>query len=174
MVGIAVRSYRNAAVRVDAVKVRCASDRDFRASTRDRRRSVARRAARSGWKNVRSTAQALVRDAGIVLSRSPLRRERREFTPCKAPGQADHPPPYDPPLGIAARQMLELQGLTVDRVVLHHIHPRAPDKSLVPPAYGENLAVLPASALDMFTTRIVSGAGAPFTRHSGPVRGDRL
>jgi len=55
--------------------------------------------------------------------------------------------------------MLDLQGMTVDRIVVHDIHPRASDKSLVPPTYGEQLVSLPPSGMAMFTARIVQALG---------------
>jgi hypothetical protein len=55
--------------------------------------------------------------------------------------------------------MIDLQFLTIDRLVIHHINPRAPDKGYVAPTYGAQLVALPPSGLDMFTKRIAQALG---------------
>ena len=55
--------------------------------------------------------------------------------------------------------MIDLQLLTINRLVIHHINPRGPDKDYVAPTYGGQLAALPKSGLDMFTKRIAQALG---------------
>ncbi len=55
--------------------------------------------------------------------------------------------------------MLDLQLLTINRLIIHHINPRGPDKSYVAPTHGGQLAALPRSGLDMFTKRIAQALG---------------
>jgi hypothetical protein len=55
--------------------------------------------------------------------------------------------------------MIDLQLLTIDRLVIHHINPRAHDKSYVAPTYGAQMVALPPSGLDMFTKRIAQALG---------------
>lgn len=55
--------------------------------------------------------------------------------------------------------MIDLQVLTINRLVIHHINPRSSDKSYIPPTYGTQLVALPKSGLDMFTKRIAQALG---------------
>ncbi len=55
--------------------------------------------------------------------------------------------------------MIDLQLLTINRLVIHHINPRGPNKEYVAPTYGDQLAALPKSGLDMFTKRIAQALG---------------
>ena len=55
--------------------------------------------------------------------------------------------------------MIDLQLLTIERLVIHHINPRGVDKAYVPPGYGSHLVALPKSGLDMFTKRIAQALG---------------
>jgi 37-kD nucleoid-associated bacterial protein len=55
--------------------------------------------------------------------------------------------------------MIDLQLLTIERLVIHHINPRAGDKSYIAPTYGTQLVALPPSGLDMFTKRIAQALG---------------
>lgn len=55
--------------------------------------------------------------------------------------------------------MIDLQLLTIHRLVIHHINPRAHDKGYVGPTYGAQLVTLPPSGLDMFTKRIAQALG---------------
>lgn len=55
--------------------------------------------------------------------------------------------------------MIDLQLLTIDRLVIHHINPRGHDKGYVAPTYGAQLVSLPPSGLDMFTKRIAQALG---------------
>lgn len=55
--------------------------------------------------------------------------------------------------------MLQLDLLNVERVVVHHINRRGPERALIPPSYSEELVPLADGALDMFNKRIVSSLG---------------
>jgi hypothetical protein len=55
--------------------------------------------------------------------------------------------------------VLDLQLLTISRLVMHHIPKRAPDKSYIAPTYGTRLATLPPTGVDMFTKRIAQSLG---------------
>jgi hypothetical protein len=55
--------------------------------------------------------------------------------------------------------MIDLQLLTINRLVIHHINPRTHDKTYIAPTYGAQLVALPQSGLDMFTRRIAQSLG---------------
>lgn len=55
--------------------------------------------------------------------------------------------------------MLNLDLLTIDRLVIHSIHPRAPDRSQVAPQLSDALVQIPDDAKDMFIRRLSKALG---------------
>ncbi|HIH2622137.1 TPA: nucleoid-associated protein [Burkholderia cenocepacia] len=55
--------------------------------------------------------------------------------------------------------MLQLDLLNIERVIVHHINKRGPERTLIPPNYSGELVPLADGALDMFNNRIVSSLG---------------
>lgn len=55
--------------------------------------------------------------------------------------------------------MLDLDFLTIDRVVIHSINPRGPDRAQVPPQLSNALVQVPDDAKDMFNRRISQALG---------------
>lgn len=55
--------------------------------------------------------------------------------------------------------MLQLDLLNIERVIVHHINKRGPERTLIPPSYSGELVPLMNGALDMFNSRIVSSLG---------------
>ncbi|MDN7603918.1 nucleoid-associated protein [Burkholderia gladioli] len=55
--------------------------------------------------------------------------------------------------------MLQLDLLSIERVIVHHINTRGPERTLIAPNYSNELVPLADGALDMFNERIVSSLG---------------
>lgn len=55
--------------------------------------------------------------------------------------------------------MIDLSQLSIERIIVHHIPPRASDKSFVAPTCGTTLVSLNAAGLDMFAKRITGALG---------------
>jgi hypothetical protein len=55
--------------------------------------------------------------------------------------------------------MIDLALLSIKRIIVHHIPPRADDRSFVPPTCATKLVTLPAAGLDMFAKRISQALG---------------
>lgn len=54
---------------------------------------------------------------------------------------------------------IDLEGLTVERVVVHHIFKRDPERRAAPPGLGSSLITLPPDAVDSFQRRITEALG---------------
>ncbi|MBK0115897.1 MULTISPECIES: nucleoid-associated protein [unclassified Delftia] len=55
--------------------------------------------------------------------------------------------------------MIDLEFLTIKRIIVHHIPPRADDKTFVPPVCATTLVKLTNQGLDMFSKRISQALG---------------
>ena len=55
---------------------------------------------------------------------------------------------------------LDTQNLHIERVIVHRIHARKPDKTIDPPIHGTALVKLPAGGKDALQTRIVNALGS--------------
>ncbi|MFN9476499.1 nucleoid-associated protein [Acidovorax sp.] len=55
--------------------------------------------------------------------------------------------------------MIDLTFLSIERIIVHHIPPRADDKSFVAPTCATSLVTLPKAGLDMFAKRISQALG---------------
>lgn len=55
--------------------------------------------------------------------------------------------------------MIDLAFLSIERIIVHHIPPRAEDKSFVPPTCATTLVTLSKAGLDMFAKRISQALG---------------
>lgn len=55
---------------------------------------------------------------------------------------------------------MELQNLTIDRIVFHEVHRRLDDRRLIPPAYGAQTLNLAPDAMDALRDRILVATGS--------------